>query len=137
MNIIKFRAWYKRDLEINEYIEFKTVYSDGTVRFEWNDNEFKHPLTYDLGLVFAGSDWVVEQYTGIKDKNGKEIYVGDIVKYTHDWEVYPVIDLIAEVTFGDGGFYPIQEANGGIYYGLDSEPIYEVIGNIHENKYLL
>lgn len=74
------------------------------------------------------------RWTGLLDKNGKEIYEGDIVHYKAkgwDWNM--------EVMFDDGGFCV---KNAGIKYelfehGIASSEIFEVIGNIYENPELI
>lgn len=78
-----------------------------------------------------------EQFTGLRDKNGKEIYEGDIV---HGTTRYFIKEQTGIVCFGgmsfnfhndDGWFYTVTNHN------IESLPEIEVIGNIHENPELL
>jgi uncharacterized phage protein (TIGR01671 family) len=83
----------------------------------------------------AATKYEVMQYTGLLDKNGKEIYEGDIVKYTSDDDSEKTVyNCIGEVKFGDAEFYI------GNYDSLPQPCLnkcIEVIGNIYENQDLL
>lgn len=72
------------------------------------------------------------QYTGLKDKNGIEIYEGDIVKTKNS--LYKVIyDKCCFWGIDEMGKYPIYQIK---HYIMEDE-IFEVIGNIYENPELL
>jgi len=75
-------------------------------------------------------DYLIMQYTGLKDKNGKDIYEGDILN--HNYENYK-----GKVWFSDGCFFTGCEGFGSQTINeLDTEWV-EVIGNIYENPGLI
>lgn len=79
------------------------------------------------------------QYTGLKDKHGKWIFEGDIIKIPDDYDEFGVnAGEKYEVMFGYGGFRlkPKYGRNAKGYW-LEDDGIVEVIGNIHDNPELV
>lgn len=78
----------------------------------------------------------VGQYTGLHDKNGKEIYEGDFVRFhMHERGIHESEYQTGLVEFGGGRFYAYLDCST-LYFCGDSED-YEVIGNIYDNPELL
>jgi uncharacterized phage protein (TIGR01671 family) len=124
MREIKFRVWDGTLMLPAESIQFDTETVEVLIPCDAFGCE-GHPIEYDFGNV------VLMQYTGLCDKNGKEIYEGDIVrlycKGTEHLEGAHVVEWISE---SEGGF--------SIGWGLFNNTFdYEVIGNIYENPDLL
>lgn len=121
------------------------------------DNRFGACVDSDGSFVNTEAPFVNEvdpatvgQYTGLKDKNGKEIYEGEICKWfdrTHDWyrnpDGYPGKIIIDTVVFSNGSFrtkkYEELLINQVMTERLNKleKSEFEVIGNIWDNPNLL
>lgn len=119
MREIKFRAW---NTETNEWEHFFYIENDGSY------------TVIRSGEPYPADDFlIVDQFTGLYDKNGKEIYKGDIY---NDCGEIGVIQL-SDFTVDD--VYDCGETNV-FGWNCSGKPFYdcgEVIGNIHENPELL
>jgi uncharacterized phage protein (TIGR01671 family) len=125
MRQIKFRAWYPKE---KVWLDGVEVYHDGS----WM-GEIIRPDHADIGYC-EKDGCILEQFTGLLDKNGKEIYEGDILR-THEYYggdyLTPIATIIVSYEIcasGSAGFYLPDE----VYWNRC-----EIIGNIHENPELL
>lgn len=123
---IKFRAWHK-DLKKMFKIGQITL-EEGTWNFEPNDRDF-----IGMSIPYQPS-FVLMQYTGLHDKNGKEIYEGDIVRII----VNNNIEKICKVEFKNGIFGVMFSKNKELTaFPHFCNTTFEVIGNVFENGDIL
>jgi uncharacterized phage protein (TIGR01671 family) len=133
MREIKFRAWDKKN---------KQLRYDINIILDLKGNVYEVENLGDC-LEFENVEENIElqQFAGLKDKNGKEIYEGDILKVYSNYMEKPEIYLVK--WFGDKD-YPAfdlenweSESNGLSELSQSGEYDYEVIGNIFENTDLI
>ena len=125
MRNIKFRAW---DKAVKDMVPIKTI--------DFGKDGAKCAVDFcDINGDLTGKnpEWVLMQYTGMKDKNGVEIYEGDVLFHPLQGRrkvFYPYSETVAS--------YGLRNIDNGFGSTLqDSHAVWEVIGNIYESPELL
>ena len=116
MREIKFRAWCESGRYWNvTWQDLARASDEGKIIWE----------------MFLNPDWIIEQYTGLKDKNDKEIYEGDILDEDDGPAIVVFHDSSWALEMSDEDEAAIEPFS---VYIIDNM---EVIGNIHDNPELL
>jgi uncharacterized phage protein (TIGR01671 family) len=96
---------------------------------------------YNLQNGSGGKEYIVQQWTGLQDQNGKDIYEGDIVTYTSnngkDYKAPIVFSPTSAAFVLDTSGRHLFDDKYGDYLDLYKDRECEVIGNIFENPELL
>jgi len=125
---IKFRIWVKEDKNMIYQCDFDNyeITLEGNIHFYQNchDGEFGDDF------IKIGKQIELMQFTGLLDKNDKEIYEGDILEFDYE----PLGKFREEIKFVDSGFW-IKRKDGSNF--LPSKEYREIIGNVMENPELL
>ena len=126
MREIKFRAWIETQKRMYEVVSICT-----------RDWFFTTP---EGTTWYRGSDFKLMQYTGLKDKNGKEIYEGDIIfetfKHPIDEGEEPVTAKV--IWSAKHAKFQLQDSENTWDIWKDNNlHTYQIIGNIYENKEIL
>lgn len=117
MRKIKFRAWVENSFD--KYMDYEPTLHVG------------HGTSVFINDAIKENQKPLMQYTGLKDKNGTEIYEGDIVEDLYESKKYKV------VWHRDGFKLQIKNRFGELFYVPIYGDSYKIIGNIYEHPHLL
>lgn len=127
---LKFRVWDVEAKRFSYSDKFLTVIEPANIDFKLGLNlsneRYKNCKEYD--------DYPVQQYTGLKDKNNREIYEGDIIGIKRNGETQYLAEVIYSEKFH--GFRKVDTADFPLTVG-DKCSFYEVLGNVFENPELV
>ena len=123
----KFRVWDKQDecyaYSNNSDVDLLYIETDGNLTYGVYSND------YEDMIYIPESEVIIEQCTGLKDKNGQLIYEGDLIKIDDDVAVIKWSDYYAR--------FMLESSEDNFDFETTYAEECKVIGNIHENKELL
>lgn len=151
--ILKYRAWLKQyDVMVDDVTDM--TFKEGNLEF------IGRRTSNGVSLQYCADDINLMQSTGLKDKNGKEIFEGDILKFNDEWDDYcyegyvdgstegiNFVEIKRETTCFTFGKY--QTSDSSLLYFMKDEYLsfedlitdkdfeFEIVGNIYENPELL
>ena len=123
---IKFRAW--------DSLDRKMIY-DITQTKQFSNIDGGYDIIGFDSYLDDGSDTVIMQYTGLKDKNGKKIFEGDIIScqlFCPESNNCWITNSPIVVEWEEYGYDPFIE-----YGAPDHSFLVEIVGNIYENPELI
>ena len=139
----KFRAWIKKEKRMDN-VDFINFAAQFTGKWECKPNDLFDVAT-KRGRLFNLEDVEIMQYTGLKDKNGKEIYEGDIISIKADYlsEFNSESILPCEIVAFEDGAFGTYDKKRTLFVSFKemidkSDGIeFEIIGNVFEDPGLL
>jgi uncharacterized phage protein (TIGR01671 family) len=146
---IKFRVWDKANNKFGHSDDYSIRGCGEYLQYECQDGE--HDFSYDCFSSVSKDDLVFQQFTGLLDKNGVEIYEGDILSFLPErkgktyvvefWPEFGYVAKHAESSGVDSNGYEFTTSHffsafqWEHYHNVEYQ--YEVVGNIFQNPELL
>ena len=133
MRTIRFRAWDEQNKIMHNDFQFIKSGDEGN---DWivftSDKQTLQDSTHHFENPYFGQQLKIMEYTGLKDKNGKEIYEGDVTKHHSHNTISKWIYSSRYLQFMS------LESDGThrYYFDIDKDKL-EVIGNIYQNPELM
>lgn len=125
--VIKFRAWYNNRML---YSHNNTI-NKSNVQNAWFFNK-------------VNEDDIIMQFTGLTDKNGKEIYEGDVLEFTRPYGNWQIPERHGYITDKCEVVYEQDTCSFRLKYKGSQQKLrkhinykYEIIGNVHEHPHLI
>jgi len=132
MKDIRFRIWDKRGAWLCEDSQYLIMDGSKVIGAPWSTLSFELP----------SEDYIIQQFTGIYDKNKNPIYEGDIIRYTEKMDAHGDAQSLIAAVFFDDEIGAFAAGRNDDFWNLFSDMTIlrntiEVIGNIFENGDLL
>ena len=123
MRTIKFRAWCNHDKKFHYRVCVGDTSTDDPCSIVWVSDE--------VGWVnFDKFSGVIQQYTGVRDSEGVDIYEGDLIEYNSD-----LLEVKFENSPTGSSFVLVPVDSEDLGYSLTTySSDYRVVGNIFENE---
>ena len=124
--IPKFRAWLKKEQKMDNYID----------HISWLEDEL-YCIGDGITYMVSAEDLVLMQSTGLRDKNGKEIFEGDVVRQVRTQPTTENETITGVVTMIEGAWLIMNDCEQLASYLWSETDENEIIGNVYENRELL
>ena len=134
MKNLKFRAWdFNKKLMRYVITDIRWLISGGPVAIKWCTSEIDEGYLHNRNK----KEFILMQYTGLKDNNGKEIYEGDLLFHTGDKDaLFEIFYNSDEARFSNCRTHYKNGRCGGVIPTMNSKR-YEIAGNIYVNPEML
>lgn len=126
MDLLRFRAWLKKEQKMDNEID----------HISWLEDEL-YCIGDGITYMVSAEDLVLMQSTGLVDKNGKEIFEGDIVRQVRTQPTTENETITGVVTMIEGAWLIMNDNEQLASYLWSETDGNEIIGNIYENPELL
>ncbi len=130
---VKFRVWVEKVKRMHPVVVMEFIEKEGLSIVVWKIERIsqqEEPFGFGNTSITL-KDTILMRYTGLSDKNGREIYEGDVVK------VKEFNDELGEVWFSPTGMWLWGDKEKEVGECFMKNETYEVVGNIYENPGLL